>query len=219
MVCPPSHFFGRRQPHAARAGPPAGAAGAGTSGRAPTGTRGAAAGCCPPLLDRECCAMPPVQGSQCQVSPRLTPPSPWVPRWSAKHPSSRATGCCTGSTVGAGRRHGWCRHRGNGGLCSPSCAEARTTRSRSDPTSIISTAPTALCAPCAPPRRVSAGMRGTARVPGYPREVTPPLRPPLQQPPVPHHELSAWPVTAPASASHGSRRRWLSRTASSVITG
>lgn len=46
-----------------------------------------------------------------------------------------------------------------------------------------------------------------------------PPRPPLQQPPVPHHELSAWPVTAPASASRGSRRRWLSRTASSVITG
>jgi len=70
MDLPPSHIFSIHQPHAARTGRRAGEAGAGANGRAPTGTRGAAAGCRPPLLDRECCAMPPVQSSWCRASPR-----------------------------------------------------------------------------------------------------------------------------------------------------
>lgn len=81
------------------------------------------------------------------------PPSPWPPRWSAKHPSSRGTACCIGGAGGAGRRRG--RRRGSGGPCSPTCAGARTMRSRSDPTSITSTALTAPCESCALLRRVS----------------------------------------------------------------
>lgn len=100
------------------------------------------------------------------------PPFPRVLRWSTRPPSFRATGCCTGSVAGAGRRHGWCGHQGRGGPCSPSCAGARTTRSRSDPISITSMVLTALCELCAPLRQVSAGMEGIMWVPGDKLEVT-----------------------------------------------
>lgn len=186
MAPPPSPVFGRPQPYAARAGPRGGGAGAGAGGRAPPGAHGAAVGRRPPLLDRECCAAWPVTGL-----PAPTVPSPShlplrVPRWSARPPSFRDTGCCTGSAGGAGRRRGRRGGRGSGGLCSPTCAGAKTTRSRSDPTSVTSTAPTAPCKPCAPPRRVSVGAeRVAAEVPGDPLEVTPHLRPPQPPPAAP----------------------------------
>lgn len=101
------------------------------------------------------------------------PPFPRVLRWSAKHPSFRATGCCTGGAAGAGRRRGRCGRQGSGEPCSPSCAGARTTRSRSDPIFITSMVPTALCVLCAPLKRVSVGMEGIVWVPRDNLEVIP----------------------------------------------
>lgn len=117
------------------------------------------------------------------------PPFPRVLRWSTRHPSFRATGCCTGSAAGAGRRHGRCGHRGSGGPCSPSCAGARTTRSRSDPIFINSTVPTALCELCAPLKQVSAGVQGIVWVPGDSLEVTP-MCAPLAAPSAPPRAVS-----------------------------
>lgn len=62
-------LFGRCQPHAARPEPSAGANGACTSGRAPAGASGAAARCCPPLLDCKCRDMVGEEGDMMQHIP------------------------------------------------------------------------------------------------------------------------------------------------------
>uniref|UniRef100_A0A8B9CPX7 Ig-like domain-containing protein n=1 Tax=Anser brachyrhynchus TaxID=132585 RepID=A0A8B9CPX7_9AVES len=66
------------------------------------------------------------------------------------------------------------------------------------------------------------GLRGegAALLPPSPRSRHMAMTPRVAlQPPVPHHGPSVWWGTAPASASRGSRHRWLSRMVSFVITG
>jgi len=108
-----------------------------------------------------------------------------------------------------------CGHQASGGLCSPGCAAARTTRGRGGPSTCTSTAPTVPCAPCVCLRQVSVGL-GVQGVPAMGCTVAVMFH--IPQPPVLHHGLSAWLEMAPAFASPGSLRRQLSRMGSSSIT-